>query len=97
MKDYPLLDNLMGGYFNQDADLITGSTELEGMIDYYLQGASKNLLRNLISEMDDFQTAYSDDLDKAFCERYPGDLDMSPVGEFFDVFRRRIQTVLGQD
>jgi len=94
MQEYPLLDNLMGGYFNQDADLISGSTELEGMIDYYLQGASENLLWGLLEEMNNFQIAHAADLDVAFAERYPSESDVSPVKEFLDIFRQRIKARL---
>lgn len=94
MPDYPLLDNLMDGYFNQDADLIAESDNIDGMINHYLRGTSQNLLKALSDEMDTFQIEHSSDLDKAFAERYPDDLDMSPVADFFDIFRERIQQKL---
>lgn len=96
MQEYPVLDNLMGEYFNQDADLITGSTELGEMIDYYLRDVSPTLLCGLIGEIDAFRSEHSADLDRAFAQRYPDDLDMSPVDAFFDALLWRAQKVLAE-
>ncbi|WP_343553127.1 contact-dependent growth inhibition system immunity protein [Pantoea sp.] len=74
MQNYPNLDQLIFGYFNQDADLINeGETSIEGIIGLYKKHVSDAALNDLVIEVDAFIAAHGQQLESVFAERYESD------------------------
>ncbi|WP_293773003.1 contact-dependent growth inhibition system immunity protein [uncultured Pantoea sp.] len=77
MQNFYFLDQLVFGYFNQDADIINdGEDTIEGIIRLYKKSAPDWMLNDLIEEVDEFIAAYGSDVEEAFRQRY--EFDFSP-------------------
>lgn len=77
MQNFYHLDQLIQGYFNQDADLINeGEDSIEGIIVLFKQTASDEVLKELADEVDAFLESYQDRLEEVFIQRYG--FDFSP-------------------
>lgn len=77
MQNFYYLDQLIQGYFNQDADLINeGEDSIEGIIALFKQTASDEVLKELADEVDAFLGSYQDRLEEVFTQRYG--FDFSP-------------------
>ena len=77
MQNFHFIDQLIFGYFNQDADLINdGEDTIEGIVRLFIKSAPDWMLKDLIEEVDDFISAYGDGVEEEFRERY--EFDFSP-------------------
>ncbi len=77
MQNFHFLDQLIFGYFNQDADIINdGEDTIEGIVRLFKKSSPGWMLKDLIEEIDDFISAYGDDVEGEFKNRY--DFDFSP-------------------
>jgi len=77
MKNFHFLNQLIFGYFNQDADIINdGEDTIEGIIMLFKRSASEWMLDDLVKEVDDFISAYGDGVEEEFEKRYG--FDFSP-------------------
>lgn len=77
MQNFHYLDQLIFGYFNQDADIINdGEDTIEGIVRLFKKSSPGWMLKDLIEEIDDFISAYGDGIEEEFRRRY--DLDFSP-------------------
>lgn len=77
MQNFHFLDQLIFGYFNQDADIINdGEDTIEGTVRLFKKSSPGWMLKDLIEEIDDFISAYGDGIEEEFRRRY--DLDFSP-------------------
>lgn len=63
-RQYPLLDNLMYAYFNQDYEVISGP-ELDDVIDDFFSNTSNRMKREVIKEINTF-ICNSKDIEKEF-------------------------------
>jgi hypothetical protein len=71
MKNFHFLNQLIFGYFNQDADIINdGEDTIEGIIMLFKRSASEWMLDDLVEEVDDFISAYGDGVEEEFEKRY---------------------------
>ncbi|WP_158782351.1 contact-dependent growth inhibition system immunity protein [Pantoea sp. BAV 3049] len=77
MQKFHFLDQLIFGYFNQDYDIINnGEDTIEGIVGLFKQSAPDWMLKDLVEEVDDFLSAYGDEVESEFKRRY--DFDFSP-------------------
>ena len=77
MQNFHFLDQLIFGYFNQDADIINdGEDTIEGIVRLFKKSSPGWMLKDLIEEIDDFISAYGGGIEEEFRRRY--DLDFSP-------------------
>lgn len=77
MQNFNFLDQLIFGYFNQDADIINGGEDtIEGIVRLFKKSSPDWMLKDLIEEIDDFISAYGDGVEDEFRSRY--DFDFSP-------------------
>lgn len=77
MQNFHFLDQLIFGYFNQDADIINdGEDTIEGIVRLFKKSSPGWMLKDLIEEIDDFISTYGDDVEGEFKNRY--DFDFSP-------------------
>ncbi|QPT14090.1 hypothetical protein I6G37_03520 [Serratia rubidaea] len=77
MQNFYHLDQLIQGYFNQDADIINeGEDSIEGIIALFKQTASDEVLKELAEEVYVFLNSHQDRLEEAFMQRYS--FDFSP-------------------
>ncbi|QKJ85525.1 hypothetical protein PMPD1_0550 [Paramixta manurensis] len=91
MSDYPYLRSLLGGYFNQDYDIINGpDISDEGIIKYYIEHVSDNVLHELLIEIDDFECKFSHNLDASFETQFSPELCLNPIKDFFTLLRKHI-------
>ncbi|MCW7763177.1 contact-dependent growth inhibition system immunity protein [Photorhabdus sp. P32] len=74
-RQYPLLDNLMYAYFNQDYEIISGP-ELDDVIDDFFSNTSNGIKREVIKEINTF-ICNSKDIEKEFYFIY-SDADVFP-------------------
>ncbi|KER02492.1 hypothetical protein LGZ99_14835 [Photorhabdus temperata] len=74
-RQYPLLDNLMYAYFNQDYDIISGP-ELDDVINDFFSNTSNNMKKEVIKEVNSF-ICNSKDIEKKFNFIY-SDADVLP-------------------
>jgi hypothetical protein len=71
MQNFHFLDQLIFGYFNQDADIINeGEDTIEGIITLFKRSAPEWMLDDLVEEVDDFISAYGDGVEEEFEKRY---------------------------
>ncbi len=89
---YPLLDNLLGAYLNQDFDYICESDTIEGAVDYYINDTPRGILVELMNEFDAFSKRHPHDPDSAFEELFHPDIVIDDVQFFFDMFKSKIVT-----
>ncbi len=74
MENYSQLDQLIQGYFNQDADLINdGNDTIEDITRLFTKTAHRWVLEELIMEIDDFVIADKNRLNEKFNRRYGSD------------------------
>jgi hypothetical protein len=78
LSNYPELDHLLHGYFNQDYDL-WGNT-IEEIVDCYKRETAADVHRALRDEITRFIRAHPQDLDAAFLKAYPNEVDPSGWG-----------------
>jgi len=77
MQNFHFLDQLIFGYFNQDADIINdGEDTIEGIIRLFKRSAPDWILKDLVEEVDDFMCTYGDGVEEEFRKRY--EFDFSP-------------------
>ncbi|EQC00498.1 contact-dependent growth inhibition system immunity protein [Photorhabdus temperata] len=74
-RQYPLLDNLMYAYFNQDYGIISGP-EFDDVINDFFSKTSNNMKKEVIKEVNSF-ICNSKDLEKEFYFIY-SDADVLP-------------------
>lgn len=85
MQNFHFLDQLIFGYFNQDADIINdGENTVEGIVRLFKKTAPDWMLKDLVEEVDDFISAYDDGVEEEFKRRY--EFDFSP--ELWDTTAR---------
>ena len=71
MQKFHFLDQLIFGYFNQDADIINdGEDTIEGIVRLFKKSAPDWMLNDLVEEVDDFISAYDGNVEKEFRRRY---------------------------
>lgn len=71
MQNFHFLDQLIFGYFNQDADIINdGEDTIEGIVRLFKKSSPGWMLKDLIEEIDDFISAYGDDVEGEFKNKY---------------------------
>ncbi|MEN4913110.1 contact-dependent growth inhibition system immunity protein [Erwinia amylovora] len=87
---YPLIENLMRAYLNQDYDYICESETIEGAIDYYIRENSRETLMALNNEIDDFIVKNHTDTDSAFEELFHPEVIIVDVNKFFELFKEKI-------
>lgn len=77
MQTFHFLDQLILGYFNQDADIINdGEDTIEGIVRLFKQSAPDWMLQDLAEEIDDFISTYGVSVEDEFKKRYH--FDFSP-------------------
>ena len=70
MQKFHFLDQLIFGYFNQDADIINdGEDTIEGIVRLFKKSAPDWMLNDLVEEVDDFISAYDGNVEKEFSRR----------------------------
>jgi hypothetical protein len=89
---YPMLDRLMGAYFNQDADY-TAET-LEGIVAEFRSGSWPAERAALRAEIERFLEEHRDDVDAAFEAAYPSDADPAAWADDTATFLQRIHRML---
>lgn len=93
MQNFHFLDQLIFGYFNQDADIINdGEDTVEGIVRLFKKTAPDWMLKDLAEEVDDFISAYDDDVEEEFKRRYG--FDFSP--ELWDTTAREFLKTVRQ-
>ena len=71
MQKFHFLDQLIFGYFNQDADIINdGEDTIEGIVRLFKKSVPDWMLNDLVEEVDDFISAYDGNVEKEFRRRY---------------------------
>ena len=71
MQKFHFLDQLIFGYFNQDADIINdGEDTIEGIVRLFKKSVPDWMLNDLVEEVDDFISAYDGNVEKEFSRRY---------------------------
>lgn len=74
MQNFHFLDQLIFGYFNQDADIINdGDDTIEGIIRVFKKSAPDWMLKDLIEDVDDFISIYAGRVEEEFEKRYQFD------------------------
>lgn len=74
MQRFHFLDQLIFGYFNQDADIINdGEDTIEGIVRLFKKSVPDWMLKDLVEEVDDFISAYGDGVEEEFRKRYAFD------------------------
>ena len=77
MQKFHFLDQLIFGYFNQDADIINdGEDTIEGIVRLFKKSAPDWMLKDLVDEVDEFISVYGDSVEEEFRKRY--EFDFSP-------------------
>ncbi|QDY42755.1 contact-dependent growth inhibition system immunity protein [Candidatus Pantoea soli] len=77
MQNFHFLDQLIFGYFNQDADIINdGEDTIEGIVRLFKKSAPDWMLQDLVEEVDGFISAYGNGVEEEFRRRYG--FDFSP-------------------
>lgn len=93
MQNFHFLDQLIFGYFNQDADIINdGEDTVEGIVRLFKKTAPVWMLKDLVEEVDDFISAYDDGVEEEFKRRY--EFDFSP--ELWDTTAREFLITVRQ-
>ncbi|MBK0098697.1 hypothetical protein IBT49_22140 [Erwinia sp. S63] len=93
MQNFHFLDQLIFGYFNQDADIINdGEDTVEGIVRLFKKTAPDWMLKDLVEEVDDFISAYDDGVEVEFKRRY--EFDFSP--ELWDTTAREFLITVRQ-
>lgn len=71
MQKFHFPDQLIFGYFNQDADIINdGEDTIEGIVRLFKKSVPDWMLNDLVEEVDDFISAYDGNVEKEFSRRY---------------------------
>lgn len=89
---YPLIENLMGAYLNQDFDYICEADSIEGAVDYYIANCPAGILYLLTEEFDLFISDYPEKPDRAFEDTFHPEVLIEDIHEFFDLFKGKIIT-----
>jgi hypothetical protein len=65
MQKFHFPDQLIFGYFNQDADIINdGEDTIEGIVRLFKKSVPDWMLNDLVEEVDDFISAYDGNVEK---------------------------------
>ena len=65
MQKFHFLDQLIFGYFNQDADIINdGEDTIEGIVRLFKKSVPDWMLNDLVEEVNDFISAYDGNVEK---------------------------------
>lgn len=91
MNDYPLLEQLMCEYLHRDYDLITGSHNIEDVIDVYLEETCPQDLHNIIIEINYFTSSYQQDLDNKFECILDPDIPIQSAAEFLNMVSNKVK------
>ena len=71
MQKFHFLDQLIFGYFNQDADIINdGEDTIKGIVQLSKKSVPDWMLNDLVEEVDDFISAYGGNVEEEFRRRY---------------------------
>lgn len=71
MQKFYFPDQLIFGYFNQNADIINdGEDTIEGIVWLFKKSVPDWMLNDLVEEVDDFISAYDGNVEKEFSRRY---------------------------
>jgi len=74
MQKFHFLDQLIFGYFNQDADIINdGEDTIEGIVRLFKKSVPDWMLNDLVEEVNDFISAYDGNVEEEFRKRYEFD------------------------
>ena len=77
MQNFHFLDQLIFGYFNQDADIINDDEDtIEGTVLLFKKSAPEGILKDLVEEVDNFISTYGGGVEEEFRKRYG--FDFSP-------------------
>src|SRR5690606_15516565 len=96
MNQYPHIRNLLGAYLNMDVDTIAGTDDPDEIIHYYILDTPKPILEKLVSELDDFEQSYSQNLDETFEKIFSPEVDIPDVRSFFFDLKMAIRRCLSQ-
>lgn len=89
-NDYPLIENLMSAYLNQDFDYICESNTIDGAIDYYIRESSEKMLMSLLDELKTFEAQNTDRIEQAFEEKFRPEVIIPDVRDFFSTLSKKI-------
>lgn len=89
-NQYPLIQNLMGAYLNQDFDYICETDSIEGAMDYYILHCPAGILSLLTEEFDLFISDHSENPDMAFEAIFHPEVLIVDIQKFFDLFKCKI-------
>lgn len=89
--DYPRLKSLMAGYINMDSFEITGFHDIKLILEYYCTRVSPKSKKELLVEVDNFQSEYENDLDKKFESFFDYGYDIKSTKDFFSMIREVVE------
>lgn len=88
---YPRLKKLMAGYINMDSFEITGSHDIKVILEYYCTRVSPKSKKELLVEIDNFQSEYENDLHKKFEFFFDYGYDIKSTKDFFSMIREVVE------
>lgn len=91
MKEYEALKYLMGAYFHQDYEIVSGSVYFDTTIEDFVFSENIGIVQKLLNDLSRFEYDFFIDLDNAFEEQFSPDVIVGPVSEFFDLIRTTIK------
>ena len=91
MSEYGVLKYLMGAYFHQYYEVVSGSVCFDATIEDFVLSENMGIVRKLLDDLSQFEADFSSDLDNAFEEQFSPDVIVEPVSEFFDLVRKIIK------
>ncbi|QCR38774.1 contact-dependent growth inhibition system immunity protein [Nissabacter sp. SGAir0207] len=92
IERYPHLDELMMGFINQDAESMAGSDKYADMLKCYFDVMDRDLLPELLKEIEAYQAEHSDNLVEDFARDFPYGYRVSEAEEFFSLLKGGIVT-----
>ncbi|QGY33051.1 contact-dependent growth inhibition system immunity protein [Pantoea cypripedii] len=93
---YPRIEKMMAGYINMDAYEMTGSEDRAEQVLYYTTRVSPKALKDLLSELDEFEREHSDNLTDDFEDAFDFGAYIPDARVFFGLVREVVRAQLGE-